>query len=143
MMTSAQARQNTLQCRIMNGVTKAVMQQDVANIKTITSICCASATGNAGGNKLWRKMFKYFKEHRQEFLEHYHKRSNSETVFFMLKQKRGGSLMTKTFTAQKNEIPTKILIHNLLVLIQEYFEQGLEIDLSTEAKNLQELKVKW
>ena len=103
----------------------------------------SNATGKADGSRLWRKMFEYFKANRQEFLEHYHKRSNVESTFNMIKQKLGGSLMTKTFTAQKNEILAKVLIHNLLVLVQEYFEQGLEIDLPTEAKNTQEMKIMW
>ena len=102
-----------------------------------------NATGASHGNLLWHKMFKHFKEHRQDFLEHYHKRSNVESTFHMLKQKLGSSLMTKKFAAQKNEILAKILIHNLLVLVQEYFEQGLEIDLPTEAKNMNAIKVMW
>lgn len=97
----------------------------------------SNTTGKADGSRLWRKMFKHFKEHKQDFLEHYHKRSNVETTFFMIKQKLGGSLMTKSFVAQKNEILAKILIHNLLVLVQEYFEQGLEIGLSTETPELE------
>lgn len=103
----------------------------------------AHTRGNSEGRLIWHKMFKHFKEHKQDFLEHYHKRSNVESTFNMIKQKLGGSLMTKTFTAQKNEILAKILIHNLLVLVQEYFEQSLEIDLPTEARNLAELKIRW
>lgn len=99
--------------------------------------------GNPKGNMIWRKMFNYFNNNKLDFLEHYHKRSNVETTFHMIKQKLGGSLMTKTYTAQKNEILAKVLIHNLMVLVQEYFEQSLKIDLPTEAKNMAELKIKW
>ncbi|MCX6799491.1 MAG: IS5 family transposase [Candidatus Diapherotrites archaeon] len=103
----------------------------------------SNTTGKARGCRIWRKMFDYFKEHRQEFLEHYHKRSNVESTFNMLKQKLGSSLMTKRFTAQKNELLAKILVHNLLVLIQEYFEQGLEVNLSTEAQKVGVINVMW
>jgi len=103
----------------------------------------SNATGKADGSRLWRKMFEYFKANRQEFLEHYHKRSNVESTFNMIKQKLGDSLMTKTFTAQKNEILAKVLVHNLLVLVQEYFEQGLEIDLPTEAQKMGVISVVW
>ena len=41
-------------------------------------------SGAAGG--LWEKMFHYFAFNRQEFLQHYHKRSNVESTFSMIKQ---------------------------------------------------------
>jgi len=99
--------------------------------------------GNSEGLMIWHKMFKHFNEHKQDFLEHYHKRSNVESTFNMIKQKLGGNLMTKTFVAQKNEILAKVLIHNLLVLVQEYFEQGLEIDLPTEAQKAGVINIMW
>jgi transposase len=39
-------------------------------------------SGKAGG--LWEKMFHYFAFNRQEFLGHYHKRSNVESTFSMI-----------------------------------------------------------
>jgi transposase len=42
-------------------------------------------SGAAGG--LWEKMFHYFGFNRQEFLQHYHKRSNVESTFSMIKAK--------------------------------------------------------
>ena len=53
---------------------------------------------------------------------HYHKRSNVETVFSMIKAKFGGSVRAKTPTAQVNEV----LCHNICVLIQSIYELGLE-----------------
>ena len=38
---------------------------------------------------LWEKMFHYYQFHRQEFLEHYHKRSNVESTMQMIKAKFG------------------------------------------------------
>jgi len=102
-----------------------------------------SSNSRGLGCVMWRKMYHYFKDHKLEFLEHYHKRSNVESTFNMIKQKLGGSLMTKSFTAQKNEILAKVLVHNLLVLIQEYFEQGLEVDLPTEAQKIGAINVVW
>ena len=101
----------------------------------------SNATGKARGKThLWGTMFREFKERKQEFNEHYHKRSNVESTFNMIKAKLGSNLMTKKFNAQKNELLAKALIHNLLVLIQESFEQNLNIDLSTEATNLPQIK---
>ena len=36
---------------------------------------------------VWRKMFNYFVYQREEFMEHYHLRSNIETTNFMIKAK--------------------------------------------------------
>ncbi|MBU0953234.1 MAG: transposase [Nanoarchaeota archaeon] len=59
---------------------------------------------------------------REKFLAHYHKRSNVETVFHMVKTKFGDSVKSKTKTAQYNEVLLKILCHNICVLIQEMCE---------------------
>jgi hypothetical protein len=41
---------------------------------------------------------------RDEFLSHYHKRSNSEAAFSAIKRKFGAAVRSKTFTAQVNEV---------------------------------------
>jgi transposase len=75
---------------------------------------------------LWRKLFYFFNFKRDEFLTHYHKRSNVESVFSMMKAKFGGSVRSKLDVAQRNEILLKVLCHNLCVLVQSIFEFGLE-----------------
>ena len=40
-----------------------------------------NATGEAKGSMLWRKAYFYFQLHRDEFEEHYHRRSNAESTF--------------------------------------------------------------
>jgi transposase len=49
---------------------------------------------------VWTKMLKFYNEHRAEFLAHYHKRSNVETTFHMIKAKFGQRLRSKTLIAQ-------------------------------------------
>lgn len=44
-----------------------------------------------------------------EFLDHYHKRSNAETVFSMIQRKFGNSVRSKSDTAQVNEVLCKVL----------------------------------
>jgi len=73
----------------------------------------------------WREMFHYFSFKREEFLKHYHLRSNVETTFSMIKRKFGDSLRSKTDTAMVNEALCKILCHNLVVLIHEIHELGI------------------
>lgn len=74
----------------------------------------------------WNQMYHYFMFRREEFLTHYHKRSNVETTFSMIKRKFGDSLRSKTDTAMVNEALCKILCHNLVVLIHEIHELGIE-----------------
>ena len=75
---------------------------------------------------LWDRMFHFYNLHREEFLTHYHKRSNVETTFHMIKSKFGQRLRSKTMTAQINEALCKVLCHNLCVVIQSVHELGIE-----------------
>ena len=72
------------------------------------------------------QMYHYFLWRRDEFLESYHKRSNVESTFSMMKRKFGDSLRSKTDTAMVNESLSKILAHNISVLIHEIHELGIE-----------------
>lgn len=83
-----------------------------------------NATGGVGG--MYEKMFHYFQFKKEEYMEHYHKRSNAESTFSMVKRKFGDSVRSKTDTAMVNEVLCKILCHNLCCLIQEQHELGIE-----------------
>jgi transposase len=82
-------------------------------------------------SQLWTRMYDFYNQHREEFLTHYHKRSNVETTFHMIKAKFGQRLRSKTLTAQVNEALCKVLCHNLCVVIQSVHELGIETDFST------------
>ena len=73
-------------------------------------------------------MFHYYNLHSDEFLSYYHKRSNSESTFSMIKAKFGERIRSKTRRAQVNEALCKVLCHNLCCLIQSMYELGIEID---------------
>jgi len=77
------------------------------------------------GCEIWAKMYHYFQFDRQEFLAHYHKRSNVESTFSMLKRKFGASIRSKTPTAQVNEVLCKVICHNLSVLVHSIYELGI------------------
>jgi transposase len=85
-----------------------------------------NATGRAKGSPMWKKMYHYFSYNQEKFLEHYHKRSNAETTFHMIKSKFGDGVRSKTEVAQINEVLLKVLCHNICVIIQEMFELGVE-----------------
>jgi hypothetical protein len=80
-------------------------------------------TGATGG--LFDKMFCYFRLRWEEFLEHYHQRSNVGSTFSMVKQKFGDSVRSKTDEAMMNEVLCKLLAHNVCV-IAAWYELGIE-----------------
>ena len=71
-------------------------------------------------------MFHYFAMNREEYLTHYHERSNVESAFSMIKRKFGDSLRAKTDTAMRNEVLAKIVCHNLCVNISAWYELGID-----------------
>lgn len=71
-------------------------------------------------------MLHYFLYRRDDFLRHYHRRSNVETTFHMIKAKFGGRVRSKTAVAAENELLCKLLAHNLCVLAQSIYELGIE-----------------
>ena len=84
-------------------------------------------------DSLWEKMWHFYSYNREEFDAHYHKRSNAETTMAMIKSKFGGGVRGKNPTAQVNEVLCKILCHNLCVLIQSFYELGIESTFGTPA----------
>src|SRR4051794_23337487 len=78
-------------------------------------------------------MFHYYNFNRDDFLNHYHKRSNVESTFSMVKAKFGDSPRSKTDTAMINEVLCKIMCHNICCLIQSMYELGIEAKFWGEA----------
>ena len=83
-----------------------------------------------GGCDLWLKMWRYYTFHTEQFMEHYHKRSNVESTFSMIKAKFGNGLRSKGRIAQMNEALCKVLCHNICCVIQSICELGIEVDFS-------------
>jgi transposase len=84
----------------------------------------SNTTGAIGG--LFEKMFHYFQFKKDEYLAHYHLRSNVESTFSMVKRKHGDSVRSKKDVAMVNEVLCKFVCHNLCCLIQEQCELGIE-----------------
>lgn len=83
------------------------------------------------GSPAWKRMWAMFVLKQGEFLAAYHKRSNVESVFSAIKRTLGGSVRSKKFTAQVNEVLCKILAHNLRTLCHAMHELGIEPDFAT------------
>ncbi len=119
------------------GYASRVNAETIAKLGATPYISFASHhKGNGGGT--WTKMYHYFQYRRDEFLQHYHKRSNVESTFSMMKRKFRDSLRSKTDVAMVNETLCKVLCHNLVVLIHETHELGIDTTFWAETPIAQE-----
>ena len=91
-----------------------------------------SVTGKRGALSIWGRMYHYFMYKHEEFLTHYHKRSNSESYFNMVKTKFGDDLKSKNTPAQICELLCKILANNITIVIQEINELGVKAEFRLE-----------
>lgn len=83
-----------------------------------------NASPASGG--VWGKMYHYFQLHRDEFLSRYHQRSNVESTFSMIKRKFGDGVRSKMDIAMKNEVLAKLVCHNIVCVIHEMHESGVD-----------------
>jgi transposase len=90
-----------------------------------------NTTGAVGG--LFAKMFHFYCYNKDEFLAHYHKRSNVESTFSMVKGKFRDHVRSRTDEGMRNEVLCKILCHNICCLIHSIFELGIEAKFWDEA----------
>jgi hypothetical protein len=101
-----------------------------ANVKAITDVGAVpyisfKKNSKSDGSEAWRKMWLTYSLHRDEFLAHYHKRSNSETTFSAIKRKFGPAVESKVFNGQVNEVLLKVLCFNLSVVTHSIYELGI------------------
>jgi transposase len=80
----------------------------------------------AGSGGLFEKAFHYYSLHREEFLQHYHKRSNVESTFSAIKRKFGNNVRSRTDTSMVNEVLCKLVCHNISCLIHSQHELGID-----------------
>lgn len=83
-----------------------------------------NTTGGAGG--LFEKMFHFYQFQRDDFLKHYHKRSNVESVFSAVKRTFGDSVRSRKDEAMVNEVYAKLICNNLWCVILSQVELGIE-----------------
>jgi transposase len=86
----------------------------------------SNGVGRHHKRDMWEKMFHFFSFKQDEYLAHYHKRSNVESTFSMIKAKFGDAVRSKTTIAMKNEALCKLLAHNICCLISAMHELGID-----------------
>ena len=126
--------ETTSQNFVMNSVCADKAYSSNKNLKLVVSKAAqpfipfrSNATANDKRNSsVWNRLYHYFMYNQDEFMCRYHRRSNVETTFSMIKAKFGERLRSKTETAQVNEVLCKILCHNLCCVIQSIYELGIE-----------------
>lgn len=74
----------------------------------------------------WARMYHAFALNREAFMRAYHKRSNVETAFSMIKGKFGDAVLSKSHTGQENEVLCKVLAHNVVRVGQAALELGID-----------------
>lgn len=83
-----------------------------------------SATGGVGG--VYERMFHLFSLNKEDYLHHYHRRSNIESVFSSVKRLFGDFVRSKGDVAMKNEALAKLLAYNITLLVHAIYELNLE-----------------
>ena len=93
---------------------------------------CNATTENPQSGDVWKRMLRFYQYNQESFMEHYHRRSNVEATFSMIKRKFGDRVRGKTETARINEVLCKVLCHNICCLVQSIYELGIEVDFREE-----------
>jgi transposase len=83
----------------------------------------------------FKSAYKFFRDNKEEYTSRYHKRSNVESCFSMIKRKFGNNLMCKKETSQDNEILGKVLANNICVLVQEIFLNNINTNFNFHAEH--------
>jgi transposase len=108
---------------------KAYLSHDnLALVEKLGGVPYVPFKKNSGiaGSAAWERMWLYFSLNKEDFLRHYHKRSNVETTFSSVKRKFGPAVRSKLLPGQLNEVLLKCLCHNLSMLVHSIHELGSE-----------------
>jgi transposase len=108
---------------------KAYLSHD--NLATVEKVGATpyipfKSNSGSGGSAAWERMHHLFALNKEDFLAHYHKRSNAESVFSAIKRKFGASVRSKLPVAQLNEVLLKCLCNNVSMLVHAIHELGIE-----------------
>lgn len=92
-----------------------------------------NSTGGVGG--LFEKMIHFYRYKQNEFLAHYHKRSNVEALFSSVKRKFSDHVRSRTPEAMANEAYAKLVCNNLCCVIMSQLELGIEAEFWQDEKS--------
>jgi transposase len=84
----------------------------------------SNTTGGIGG--IYERMYHLFCLNKEDYLRHYHRRSNVESVFSAVKRLFDDAVRSKNETVMRNEALAKLLAYNITLLVHAIYELGLE-----------------
>ena len=84
-------------------------------------------------NTMWGMMYRMFMDDLEAFNEHYNMRNNVETTYSMIENRFSKTIQALHSMVQINEVLCMLIAHNIIVLIHEMVEHGVEPDFSTRA----------
>jgi len=111
--------------------THAILQA-VADMGAVPYIPFKDGSTDKHGPDIWKRMYHYVQLNEADFLNHYHQRSNAETLFSMVKRKFDQHLMAKDEIGLMNEVYCKFLAHNIVVLANAMYTHDLRPAFITE-----------
>lgn len=114
--------------REVSGDKAYLSHENLATVERVGAVPFVPFKVNSGstGSAAWERMYHFYALNRDEFLRRYHKRSNVESTFSMVKRNFGESLRSKLFAAQVNETLLRCLCHNLSVLVHAIHELNVD-----------------
>jgi transposase len=123
-----QTRVNGFDVREVSADKAYLSHENLAAVEAVGAVPYVPFKSNSGstGSAAWERMWHYFSLNRDDFLAHYHRRSNVESTFSAMKRKFGGSVRSKLLDAQLNEVLLKCLCFNLSVLVHAIHELDIE-----------------
>jgi transposase len=92
---------------------------------TLYSAFKIDTTGGIGG--LFQEMYHKFCLEKEDYLRHYHRRSNAESTFSGVKRLFGDSVRSKTEAAMRNEVYAKFICYNLTCIVHMAYELGIDL----------------
>ena len=104
-------------------------QDNVADVVAVGAVPRVPFKSNTTGQapELCRKLYYYFMFNRDEFHAHDHTPSAVEMAFSMITDTFGDSVPARMETAQVDELPCKVLCHNLSVLVHAIWGREVEL----------------
>ena len=109
-------------------------RRNVETVEALVGTPCIMSKKNTvepEDESIWAKMYHLFMYNREALMWHYHKRSNAESAFSMMKGEFGDAVRSKSEVGQVNEVLAKCLCHNVCVLIRAAREPGVETTLGS------------
>lgn len=88
----------------------------------------SNANPRKNSPQIWKMIFDFFSNHREEFDHYYRQRVQVESTFSRTKRKFCEFLRCRNFVSQTNELLMKFICNNIASLIAQIYQNGISID---------------